>query len=343
MNQIIKVAALVGVTACVAGGVLTGVGYLRGGQEYVAQRDYNSIFDRGSQSDNQVTLEKTRLDDVKELHADLAHMDLLVQPSDDDSWYIEYTARKTKKGENPLSYSVKNGILTLQEKQERASYINIDLSDVGLNEKNAVTLYAPRNTVLETVEITQDDGDLSIDGVNCTKADWKMGYGDLALNDCTIEGGSIQLADGDAVLKKVISNHTDWIMGYGDLTANRSRFTDGRLRLDDGSIEGESVTWSGLSMTLSYGDFEERGSTWDQIALTMQDGDVDSTQLTVQGENTVDSQYGDVSVELTAESRKQTVLDLRADFGDINTYRSPAEGQNSRLTVTCADGDIDVE
>ena len=55
------------------------------------------------------------------------------------------------------------------------------------------------------------------------------------------------------------------------------------------------------------------------------------------------SKYGDVSAKLTAESRKQTVLDLRTDFGDINTYRSPAEGQNSRLTVTCADGDIDIE
>ena len=96
-------------------------------------------------------------------------------------------------------------------------------------------------------------------------------------------------------------------------------------------------------MTLAYGDFEEHGSTWDRIVLTMQDGDVESRQLTVQGENTVDSKYGDVSAKLTAESRKQTVLDLRTDFGDINTYRSPAEGQNSRLTDTCADGDIDIE
>ena len=96
-------------------------------------------------------------------------------------------------------------------------------------------------------------------------------------------------------------------------------------------------------MTLSYGDFEEHGSTWDRIALTMQDGDVDSSQLTVQGENTVVSKYGDVTVSMTPESRKQTVLDLRADYGEVNAYRSVVEGENNSLTVTCEDGDIDIK
>lgn len=350
MNRIMKVAALVGVTACVAGGVLTGVGYLRGGQKYVAQRDYHSIFDRGSQSDNQVTLEKTRLDDVKELHADLAHMDLLVQPSDDDSWYIAYTVQKTKKGNDPVSYEEKDGMLTITEERgaDASYYIDIDLSGLGLGEKvdsyqNVLMLYAPADAILRQAELTLKGGDLSIEGVNCQTADWELLYGDLLLSRSTILGGTVQMDDGDASLKQVTSEKTDWTVKYGDLIAEQSQFTKGSIQLDDGDIEGKSVTWSNLPLTLLYGGLEERGSTWDNLKLTMEDGDVESTQLTVQGENMVESQYGDVSASLTKQSRKQTVLDLRAEYGDVNAYRSPAEEQNNRLTVTCADGDIDVE
>lgn len=350
MNRIVKAAATVGVIACVAGGVLTGVGYLTGGREYVEHRNYNSISDRRSRSDNQITQEKTKLDDVKEMHADLTHLDLRVQPSDDDSWYMEYTVQKTKTGDDPISCEVKDGVLTLKESggADASYYIDIDLSGLGvgakeISEKNVLILYAPKDAMLRESEITLADGDLSMEGVSCQTANWKLQYGDLLLRNGTILGGSIQLDDGDASLKQAASENTDWIMMYGDLLAEQSQFTKGSVQLDDGDLEGKTVTWSALPLTLSYGDLEEHGSTWDRIALTMQDGDVDSSQLTVQGESTVVSKYGDVTASLTPESRKQTVLDLRADFGEINTYRSPAEGQNSRLTVTCADGDIDIE
>ena len=348
MNRIVKTAAAVGVIACVAGGVLLVTGYLTGGMDYVQQRDYYSISDRGSRSDNQIILEKTPIARVDAVKADLKTLDLDIRPSDDDSWYIAYTVRETKEGTNPLSYTVENGVLTLREQLSSAPYIHIDLNGLGSDgvdssDNYSVILYAPRDAVLRTAEIVQDTGDLSIDGVSCTKAECKLTYGDVELNDCVIGGGSIVLEDGDASLKKVTSETAGWLLKYGDLDAENSRFTDGSIRLEDGSIQGKDVIWSRLSLTLSYGDFEEHGSTWDRIVLTMQDGDVESRQLTVQGENTVDSKYGDVSAKLTAESRKQTVLDLRTDFGDINTYRSPAEGQNSRLTVTCADGDIDIE
>ena len=348
MNRIAKTAAAVGVIACVAGGVLLTAGYLTGGMDYVKQRDYNSISDRGSRSDNQIILEKTPINRVDAVKADLKTLDLSIRTSDDDSWYIAYSVRETKEGENPLSYSVENGVLTLREEPHSSPYINIDLNGFGSDGESSagddtITVYAPRDTVLQTAEIVQETGDLSIDGVSCTKAECKLAYGDIELNDCVIGGGSMVLEDGDASLRKVTSETAGWTVKYGDLTAENSRFSDGSICLDDGSIQGKDVIWSGLSMTLAYGDFEEHGSTWDRIVLTMQDGDVESRQLTVQGENTVDSKYGDVSAKLTAESRKQTVLDLRTDFGDINTYRSPAEGQNSRLTVTCADGDIDIE
>lgn len=350
MNRIVKAVAAVGVIACVAGGVLIGVGYLTGGMDYVEQRDCNSISDRGLWSDNQMTQEKTKLDDVKEMHAELTHLDLCIQPSDDDSWYLEYTVQKTKTGEDPISCEVKDGVLNLEESDGAdASYdIHIDLSGFGVGEKetsneNVLILYAPKDTMLRESEITLADGDLSMEGVSCQTANWKLQYGDLLLRNGTILGGSIQLDDGDASLKQAASENTDWIMKYGDLLAEQSQFTGGSVQLYDGDLEGKTVTWSTLPLTLSYGELEERGSTWDRIALTMQDGDVDSSQLTVQGENTVVSKYGDVTVSMTPESRKQTVLDLRADYGEVNAYRSVVEGENNSLTVTCEDGDIDIE
>ena len=350
MNRIVKAVAAVGVIACVAGGVLIGVGYLTGGMDYVEQRDCNSISDRGLWSDNQITQEKIKLDDVKEMHAELTHLDLCIQPSDDDSWYLEYTVQKTKTGEDPISCEVKDGVLTLEEMNgtDTSVYINIDLSGFGVGEKetsneNVLILYAPKDTMLRESEITLADGDLSMEGVSCQTANWKLQYGDLLLRNGTILGGSIQLDDGDASLKQVTSENTDWTMKFGDLLAEQSQFTGGSVQLYDGDLEGKTVTWSTLPLTLSYGDLEERGSTWDRIALTMQDGDVDSSQLTVQGENTVVSKYGDVTVSMTPESRKQTVLDLRADYGEVNAYRSVVEGENNSLTVTCEDGDIDIK
>lgn len=348
MNRIVKAVAAVGVISCVAGGVLIGVGYLTGGMDYVEQRDCNSISDRGSWSDNQITQEKTKLDDVKEMHAELTHLDLCIQPSDDDSWYLEYTVQKTKTGDDPISCEVKDGVLTMKESggADASYYIGIDLSGLReqeISRKNVLILYAPKDTMLRESEITLADGDLSIEGVGCQTAKWKLRYGDLLLKNAEILGGSIQLDDGDASLKQVTSENTDWTMKFGDLLAEQSQFAKGSVQLDDGNLEGKTVMWSALPLTLSYGDLEERGSTWDGLNLTMKDGDVDSSQLTVQGENTVNSKYGDVTASLTAENRKQTVLDLRADFGEVNTYRSVVEGENNSLTVTCADGDIDIE
>lgn len=65
MKRWAKAWLAVGVGCCVCGAALTGIGVASGGSKYVKSADLNKMDGAAKKSDNEMVLEKTKLDDFR--------------------------------------------------------------------------------------------------------------------------------------------------------------------------------------------------------------------------------------------------------------------------------------
>ena len=183
-----------GVGCCVCGAALTGIGVASGGSKYVKSADLNKMDGAAKKSDNEMVLEKTKLDDFDSADISMTDMNLQVVSSDDQYCYISYRASDQKK--DPISYQVKDGKLRIQENNnDGKTYYHVDIGFLsGLlgegtltTDENVVTIYVP-------------------EGQKWKLADIKSDMSNILLNGCEIENGAVHL------VKKLIAIKTlGWI------------------------------------------------------------------------------------------------------------------------------------
>ena len=189
MKRWVKAWLAAGVGCCVCGAVLLGIGAASGGSKYVKEADLNRLEGSAKRSDNEAVLEKTKLDDFDSVDISMSDMNLQVVSSDDQFCYISYQASDQKK--EPISYQVRDGKLTIQENSnDGKSYYHVDIGFLsGLfggnlltTDENVVTLYVPEGQKWKMVNIKSD-------------------MGNVLLNDCEIEKGTVQTDSGDMFFK----------------------------------------------------------------------------------------------------------------------------------------------
>ena len=126
MKSWVKAWLVAGVGCCVCGAILTGIGVASGGGKYVKAADLNKMDGAAKKGDNEVLLEKTKLDDFDSVDISMTDMNLQVVPSDDRFCYISYQASDQTK--DPMSYQVKDGKLTIRENDNTGKfYYHVDI------------------------------------------------------------------------------------------------------------------------------------------------------------------------------------------------------------------------
>lgn len=119
---------------CAVGILFFGIGVASGGRNYVKTADLNRISGAAmmDSSDSHAILSKTEINAFSSLNIDLKNIDLDIQSSDDDNFYISYNI-ETNDGMLPLSYQVQNNALNIVEKKghESYSYIHIDINSIA--------------------------------------------------------------------------------------------------------------------------------------------------------------------------------------------------------------------
>ena len=166
MKKWMKACMVTGLSCMIVGAVLYGAGYVFGGKTYVRTADLNHFGTSGaSEQTASSILPKTQVDDYRNLDIHLDMLDLNVVRSEDDHFYISYEAQ-SKNGKPAVTYSVENDTLTVNERETKGHYVNIDVDFLAdlLNrkeerqQKNLITLYVPERTKINHVKI---DGDMS--------------------------------------------------------------------------------------------------------------------------------------------------------------------------------------
>ncbi len=270
MKSWVKAWLVAGVGCCVCGAVLTGIGAISGGSKYVKAADLNQMDGSAKKSDHEVVLEKTKLDDFDSMDISMTDMNLQVVRSDDDSCYISYQASDQTK--DPIRYQVKDGKLTIQEKDNMGKfYYHVDIGFLsGLfgggqftTDENVVTLYVPEGQGWKTANIKTDTGN-------------------MLLNECKIEDGSVQSASGDLYFKNC-------------------DFADLKIDTDMGDIhfvgkEDVMGTWN-VQIDTDMGDIDVDDALDGKVKEDEDDYDLSYMQAGKGGNLVIQTESGDISLE----------------------------------------------
>ena len=312
MKKWMKACMVTGFSCMIGGAVLYGAGYVFGGETYVRTADLNHFGTSGaSEQTASSILPKTQVDDYRNLDIHLDMLDLNVVRSEDDHFYISYEAQ-SKNGEPAVTYSVENDTLTVNERETKGHYVNIDVDFLAdlLNrkeerqQKNLITLYVPERTKINHVKI---DGDMS----------------DIRLSSMTVTSGSLQTYSGDVVIDDCDIRH------FG-------------LKTDMGEVEVERSNLDTCSFSSGSGDFDFTGITWKgNTELTSDMGEVDIegtpevlTKLAIQV--TTDMGGIDVSDQLNGK-----VMENETD--NLQTFEQKVEKATESLTIETNSGDISLD
>lgn len=219
MKKSIKVILGIALVLCAIGALLIGFGIAKDGREGLRE-NVSTV--------HTYTQEKMPLDGaITDLEVDFNFANLIIKPSDDDRYYLAYHIDSASET-NPFSYNIEGNTLHLQESDSETLYyerntlnllslvLSVDDENAIENADSTVTLYVPKDAL--------------------QSLDLQIEYGDLTLNNCTLNS---------------IKGH----LAYGDLYVTNSEWVAASIGLEYGDVDGASLRCTGLTqLTADYGD-----------------------------------------------------------------------------------------
>ena len=214
--------------------------------------------------------------------------------SDDDFYYISYTTSDSKEKE-PVSYEVKNKILTLKEDSDSNSYTHIDIGFLTAflskdkdftTDENVVTLYVPENAKFQNATLNSDLGNILLNHVCFESGTVSSGDGDIFIKNSTLKEVAVSASLGDVKTYDSKIKTCNFVLSDGDFTAKNNEFTGETLINDDlGNIEvqGSKKQWSSLGVDAStdLGDIEVS----ETLEGTLKENDSDESEYQRSGKN----------------------------------------------------------
>lgn len=294
MNKWMRNCLAAGAGCTVAGMLLFTAGFLTGGKNYVLAADLNQLKGSATKKNSACELEKTKIDTYTTLNVALSSLNLQMVSSDDDSYYISYTTSDSKEKE-PVSYDVKNKILTIKEDSDSNSYIHIDIGFLTAflskdkdftTDENVVTLYVPENAKFQNATLNSDLGNILLNHVCFESGTVSSGDGDIFIKNSTLKEVAVSASLGDVKTYDSKIKTCNFVLSDGDFTAKNNEFTGETLINDDlGDIEvqGSKKQWSSLGVDAStdLGDIEVS----ETLEGTLKEKDSDESEYQRSGKN----------------------------------------------------------
>lgn len=306
MKRWIKNCLAAGAGCVVAGALLFAVGFLNGGKNYVLAADLNQWKGSATKEDSTYGLEKTKIDDYSTLNVNLSSLNLQIVSSDDDSYYISYTTSDSKEKE-PVSYDVKNKILTLKEDSDSNSYTHIDIGFLTAflskdkdftTDENVVTLYVPTDARFQSANINSS-------------------FGDILINSSCFESGKISSDDGEIFIKNSTLKDVTVSASFGDVKTYDSKIKACNFELSDGDFVAKDSEFTGEnSISSSFGDIDIEAKKEQLLTLGFD----------------ASTGFGDIEVPDFLEGK------LHEEDVDESSYQR--NGKDGNLKLQADDGDI---
>ena len=158
----------------------------------------------------EVSLEGTQvLDAFSEIRVESDVMDVTIQKGTD------YSLSYRTAGKNKPAYSVKDGVLSVTQKQQKKHW---NLGMVS-NKSAAMTITVPEDVALKDVDITSNVGDVDINGIVTERFECELDVGDMTAKNAELGESTIDADVGDVKLDKVKAKNLDVTADVGDIEA----------------------------------------------------------------------------------------------------------------------------
>ncbi len=326
---------IISASVCMGAGIIAGgIGFLLGGRPgfYVNASGVHSYNDTAANGNN--CLEKTKLDPFTSVSINIPAGNIHIIPSDD--YYLEYHLAS---GAGKTDYYVEDGVFTMTV-EATDSFLGFNFLSFGniLNPKSDyVNLYVPGSQSLETVELTADMGDITIDSIEAASMTLELSMGDLRME--AFDGNSLTaVMDSGSFDAGTISGKAVTIQNnMGDVTCDSLSADDASITLDMGSLDLETCTAGVLSIENGMGDVDIRYlENTEQGTVTMDMGSFCAEECVLTA-LTVTNGMGDIDMGLTG-TIDDYALDLSTDLGDVDVEGYDQDGNlGSRFVSTNKD------
>lgn len=254
--------------------------------------------------------------------------------------------------EDKINYSVKDGVLTINDslKEDKAIHIGFYYN----NSEQGIKLYVPEDCNLDELKIYTSSSDVKITEVDCKNIDINNEYGDVELSNISCEDVVLKLESGDLNLTSIESKKISFENEYGSVNFKDVNGEELSCVMDSGDFNGENLNISkNYNIESYYGSIDIKKSDFGNFKATLSSGDFDSDSVNISQDCDIKNEYGSVNMENSSlgnftanlesgdiELSNITLLkdvDIRNSYGDVE-LSGKLDKNSFNYYLKCEDG-----
>lgn len=326
-----------------------GIGKVMGGRAgfYVDGSGIHTIT-KVNGSGEPYVLAKTKLDAFDSVKISAEDADVTIIPS--DGYYLEY---QTIGADTKPEYKIAGNELTFSEKPSHQFFFTyFDFSTQGTSGgEYYIKLYVPADTVLKTVELLNEDGNITLSDTQADRVTLKNTSGNISIGKIAASQCEINMENGALAIEALHSDNIKIENEYGDITGQTLQGSKSEINMEDGDLKLNTVEAEMFKLDNDYGDAVITTLNADMADVKMGDGDF-TTGTDDISTLLVDNEYGNVTLKLS-ESLEHYAVDLYTEYGTIllpdnSTIDNDSDeasyvsknGKGKKIKVECEDGRI---
>lgn len=332
MNNSLKGVAITAAAMIMFGILLTGIGWMTGGNQpiYVDQKGIH-VGERNTSDHG--TLENFSQDvgSFSSIDADLDFYDVDLVPSDkfavDGTFY-------TKDGKPDVQ--VDNGTLVIRSKDHKGININIDFPDLFTHDNQPrIKIYYPKETKLKDLVLKCDTSDLNYENLAITgKADLELDFGSLDINGLSAKTITISMDSGSCTLKRIEADDLNIVNNMGKTTVDDANLKSLKIDADSGEINLTGVTANHGELIADMGRIDGKDMATNGLIVESNSGEV-VLKGKLFGLTDITSDMGAVTVNPGA-AKDQFSYELNADMGSVSVGGDDYNGNVVMNNVSAA-------
>lgn len=173
--------------------------------------------------------EAAKAEDVRKIQAKITGGDIKIKESEDYSgFYIDY-----KYGKEPCAWKVEDGILSIEYEYKAGHHLEGEWYKHGCE----ITLYVPKGTSLESLEINLGGGEMEIEDIKAENTEISMGAGELIMEGLVSDSLSMKIGAGEIKAENSRVENLDVNMSMGNVVYEGELNKKGVVSCSMGNVE----------------------------------------------------------------------------------------------------------
>lgn len=348
MNRSIKGIAIVAAAMVTVGLILTGIGFMVGGNQHIYLDQYGiHVGDRngGRTAGGELVSFTQSVEGFSSISVDLDYYDVDLVPGDQFAVEGAYSSEVGKP-----DIKIENDTLVIKDTGKMGVKLDIDLSGLVFhNDQPNIKIYYPKDTKLKNITIHSGAADLDFKDLTAEETEFDLDFGKLELSNITANNITVEMDSGDCSMNGIkAADHLTVTNKFGRTTLDGAEMKSLKVDADSGDVSLTNTTFEQGDLSLNFGKLTAKGMTSQGLKAESDSGDV-NLQGKLLGLTDVSCDMGKVTINPGAP-RDQFNYELNTDLGSVSIEGDKVSGSmainnpsaQNTLKVATDMGDISI-